>query len=85
MPRCVPAVERAWTVNYLLRFYPWLPHARYKARVHARRAYRKENPPTIACPKCTATFGLYRPFRRHYLFKCPKNGNGEHHPTIRRA
>jgi hypothetical protein len=58
---------------------------RYKARVHARRAFRKDFPPIIVCPRCPATFGLYRPFRRHFLFKCPKNGNGERHPTIRRA
>ncbi len=58
---------------------------RYKARVHARRAYRKDHPPTIACPNCPATFGLFRPYRRHFVFECPKSGNGEHHPTIRRA
>ena len=58
---------------------------RYKARVHARRAYRKDHPPIISCPNCTRTFGLYRPYRRHFLFECAKGGLDEHHPTIRRA
>ena len=62
-----------------------IAEARYKARVKARRRYRKDYPPIIACKSCPATFGLYRPYRRHFLFECPKSGDGELKPRMKRA
>jgi hypothetical protein len=59
--------------------------ARYKARVKSRRRFRRENPPVIECSRCPATFGLYRPYRRHWVFECPRTGNGEYKPRMKRA
>ena len=59
--------------------------ARLHARLKERAKFRKERPPYWACPTCTATFGLYRPYRRHYMLQCPETGDNELHPRLKRA